>query len=240
MSQYIIKNVIAKYPRIDQTYKWNDEAQNFLPCDRSDNDGAYSMSFVMDVNQAKNLKNQMQAAWNKAFPKDKKDFKHNLKPTEEEGQYEFKAKIKGSYGGQLVDPIRQYDAKNELYPAGFKLTTGSEVNIAVTLHANNNPVFKGVSLRLKAVQVLKLAPESMTSPFDIEDESIEDELEETSPFDNEETVVEEKPPVKKKVSRRAKKEAVVTDELDEEDELMKAVSEYTEDDDPKPTEAVEL
>lgn len=38
MSQYIIKNVIAKYPRIDRTYKWNDEAQNFLPCDRSDSE----------------------------------------------------------------------------------------------------------------------------------------------------------------------------------------------------------
>ena len=240
MSQYIIYNVIAKYPRIDQTYKWNDEAQNFLPCDNADSDGAHSMSFVMDKPTAIKLKKQMQAAWNKSFPKDKKDFPINIKPSEEEGKYEYKAKIKGSYGGQKVDPIRQFNGKNELYPAGFKLTTGSEVNIAVTLHPNNNPVFKGVSLRLKAVQVLKLAPASMTSPFDIEDESIEDELEETSPFDNEETVVEEKPPVKKKVSRRAKKEAVVTDELDEEDELMKAVSEYTEDDDPKPTEAVEL
>ena len=65
---------------------------------------------------------------------------------------------KGAYSGEVTNPPRQVDASRKKLPDGFELTTGSTVNIAVTVVPfNTSQQLNGVSLRLRAVQVLELA-----------------------------------------------------------------------------------
>ena len=74
-----------------------------------------------------------------------------------QGHWIGKAKLKGAYSGEATNPPRQVDASRKKLPDGFELTSGSTVNIAVTVVPYNTGTINGVSLRLRAVQVLELA-----------------------------------------------------------------------------------
>jgi len=74
-----------------------------------------------------------------------------------EGHWIGKAKLKGAYSGEATNPPRQVDASRKKLPDGFELTSGSTVNIACTVVPYNTGTINGVSLRLRAVQVLELA-----------------------------------------------------------------------------------
>tara|TARA_R110002167_G_scaffold1126_3_gene4848 strand:- start:260 stop:832 length:573 start_codon:yes stop_codon:yes gene_type:complete len=83
---------------------------------------------------------------------------------EEDGSYSHKASLKGAYGKDATLKPVQYDAKSVKLPDDFMLTTGSTVNVAVTFTPYNMRE-AGVSLRLRAVQVIKYVPMEATSPF---------------------------------------------------------------------------
>jgi len=83
---------------------------------------------------------------------------------EEDGTYSYKASLKGAYGKELALKPVQYDSKGVKLPEDFMLTTGSTVNVSVGFI----PYFMrdaGVSLRLRAVQVIKYVPMEAASPF---------------------------------------------------------------------------
>tara|TARA_R110000796_G_scaffold140243_3_gene256415 strand:- start:7997 stop:8671 length:675 start_codon:yes stop_codon:yes gene_type:complete len=85
---------------------------------------------------------------------------------EEDGSYTFKASLKGAYGKDATYKPIQYDAKSVKLPDDFMLTTGSTINIAIGF----TPYFMreaGVSLRLRAVQVIKYVPMEASSPFGV-------------------------------------------------------------------------
>jgi len=134
------------------------------------------MSFKMTKPQAQALYAVMEAAykeaaskeekWPAAIPKPAEVFKKDEKDS---SMFVGKTALKGKYGNQFTDPPMQVDSKNQKLPPEFELTTGSRVNLSVVLvpYSMNG---HGVSLRLKAVQVLELAERKPYSPFDIEDE----------------------------------------------------------------------
>jgi hypothetical protein len=85
---------------------------------------------------------------------------------EDEGTYIGKAKLKGNYNGELTKGVAQYDAQGNRLGDDFMLTTGSKVNIAVTFVPYNMRE-AGVSLRLRAVQVVEYKEPEEANPFGV-------------------------------------------------------------------------
>ena len=162
--QYKIENVEALWPRINRTYKFDSMERKSVPCDAKDPGAAFDMSFRMTKDQAKNLWSEMLKAY-----KEKADPSWPDKPVnpfkEDEGCYIGKAKLKGNYNGEPTKKPKQYDAKGIALPDDFMLTTGSMVNIAITFTPYNMRE-AGVSLRLRAVQVLRYNEPEERNPFE--------------------------------------------------------------------------
>ncbi len=165
---YMIKDVQALYPRINRTYRFDSAENRSVPCEPTDDGAAYSMQFVMDVDQAKELmtamaktyKEKRDPKWPEKFPA---PFKKN-----DDGMYVGKVTLKGAYGKELTSKPKHFDAATVELPEDFQLTTGSTVNIAV-IFIPYNMANAGVSLRLKAVQVTNYVPPVVQNPFDVVD-----------------------------------------------------------------------
>ena len=179
---YQIKGVEALYPRINRTYKFDSSENRSVPCDPTDDGASYEMSFKMNETQAKALMTAMATAY-----KEKREAKWPEKfPVpfikDDDGMYIGRAKLKGAYGKDVTAKPKQYDAKNKILPDDFQLTTGSTVNIAVVLipyHMRDS----GVSLRLRAVQVIKYVPMQVSSPFEeVDGFDSQGSTEDESPF----------------------------------------------------------
>jgi hypothetical protein len=168
--QHIIPNVTAKYPRLNATYKFDSAEQRSVKCDPLDDGAAYEMQFVMDMDTAKTLNGLCLEAWKNAAAMDTKKKKWPELPSllpykkQEDGTVVGKAKLKGAYGTDKVDPPLQLDAKRNRLPADFMLTTGSRVNLSVAIVPYNTGAVNGVSLRLRAVQVIEFI--AVSDPFD--------------------------------------------------------------------------
>jgi hypothetical protein len=205
-NQYVIEGVEALYPRINKTYRFDSGENRSVPCEPLEDGARYEIKFRMSKEAAKALWHQMEQAYagkKEASWPDKFDNPF----TKEEGTYVFKAGLKGAYGKDLTFKPVQYDAKGAKLPEDFLLTTGSTVNIAVTFTPYNMRE-AGVSLRLRAVQVIKYVPMAATSPFGAVEGGFEFSAEE-NPFE----VVTEAPTVMPVVK------AEVTDTLFEDEEL---------------------
>ena len=87
-----------------------------------------------------------------------------FKKDDETGTYTGKATIKGSYGKEATRKPNLYDAGGNKLPEEFLLTTGSTVNVAVAFFPYNMRE-AGVSLRLRAVQVIKYVAMEERNPF---------------------------------------------------------------------------
>ena len=170
--QHNIMGVEARYPRLNRPYRFDDKEMRSVPCDALEEGAAYDLSFVMDKATATELHNLAMNAWKNAAASDTKR-KWPAKPTnlpyktdEMSGQIIGKAKLKAAYSGEKTRPPVQYDAKNHKLEDDFALTTGSKVNLAVTIVPYNTGAVNGISLRLRAVQVLELAEAaSGSNPF---------------------------------------------------------------------------
>ena len=163
-NQYLINNVEALWPRINKTYKFDNAENRTVPCDAFDEGAKYETRFRMTKDQAKALFVAMVTAYEakkeKGWP-DKFDMPFKK---EEDGTYTHKASLKGAYGKDATFKPVQYDSKGVKLPDDFMLTTGSTVNVAVTFTPYNMRE-AGVSLRLRAVQVIKYVPMEAASPF---------------------------------------------------------------------------
>jgi len=170
--QYTIMNVEARYPRLDRPYSFDSVEMRSVPCDALEEGAAFDLSFVMDKTQAMELHKVAMQAWANASAGDTKR-KWPEKPTnlpyktdETTGLIIGKAKLKAAYSGEKTRPPAQYDAKNAKLGDDFRLTTGSKINLAVTVVPFNTGAVNGISLRLRAVQVIELAePMEGSNPF---------------------------------------------------------------------------
>lgn len=161
--QHIINNVEALWPRINTTYKFDSQESKSVRCDPKDPAAAYEMSFRMTAADAKELWGKMVEAYNlkkqAGWPE-----KPNNPFKEDEGCYIAKAKLKGNYNGELTKGVAQYDSSGNKLRDDFLLTTGSKVNVAITCVPYNMRE-AGVSLRLRAVQVVEYKEVEDTNPF---------------------------------------------------------------------------
>ena len=152
------------WPRIDKPYRYDTMEQRTIPCNPTDDGASYTLQFRMTTEQARELWNKMAHAYlNKKEESWPAEFDRPFKK-EEDGTWTFKAKLKGAYGTDATRKPTQYDAKGVKLPDDFQLTTGSKINIAVVFV----PYYMreaGVSLRLRAVQVLELKEMKEESPF---------------------------------------------------------------------------
>mgnify|MGYP003624387919 FL=1 len=166
---YIIESVEALWPKVDRTYVFNSKIRRSEHCDPRDQNAAYSIQFRMDGPTAKTLFTQMKAVY-AANREDNWDEKlPNPIIKDDNGTYTHKASLKGAYNGETTTKPLEIDSDGEMLPEGFQLTTGSTINVAVQLIPYAMKLGKeweyGVSLRLKAVQVIKYVPMEVRNPF---------------------------------------------------------------------------
>ena len=164
-----IENVEALWPRINRTYKYDasPKVRKSVPCDVFDDGASYTIQFRMTEGQAKDLYKRMKVAY-AARQAENPDWPEKLSmpfKKDEDGTYTHKAKLKGAYGGEATRKPAQYDAKGVKLDDDFLLTNGSTVNIAVVFTPYHGMMGTGVSLRLRAVQVIDLKPMEEQSPF---------------------------------------------------------------------------
>lgn len=164
----IIPKVIALHPRIDKTYHWvkhSDGSEENVPCKPTDNKAAYTLDLVMTAEQVKPLYLDMKAEYEDkkkddwdAYPPAKEVFKAGSE-FGYDGMYVAKTRLVGAWDDGTTTEIQQFDANNVLLKDGFQLTQDSKINVQVSLVAYkpNNISGHGLSLRLRQVQVEKLA-----------------------------------------------------------------------------------
>jgi|TARA_R110000803_G_scaffold72000_5_gene135440 hypothetical protein len=176
VESHIIRKVVARYPRLNGTYRFDQSAGErgkSVPCDPTADGAKYELQFVMNAAQAKDLYTVMATAYNtraaseKGWP-EKLGKAAEVFKKDEDGNYIAKAVLKGAYGADTTKPPVQVDAKNKPLPADFELTTGSTVNVQVSC-VPYSMRDHGVSLRLRAVQVIELASREDYSPFGSEE-----------------------------------------------------------------------
>ena len=164
-ASYIVTGATALYPRIDKTYKFENNGR--IPCAPTDDGAEYTMSLVLTKEQAVPLYNAMKTAYNegkdpkwKEFPPSDEVFERN-----ENGEYIARTKLKGAFNGEPTS-IAQFDSSNNKLPSDFMLTTGSKINVLVSLVVYDPKNGSGISLRLRQVQVIDLAEMKTRSAFD--------------------------------------------------------------------------
>jgi hypothetical protein len=168
---HMIRGVQALYPRVNSPYRFDTAAGakgKSVPCGPMDEGAKYELQVRMSKAQAKELYAAMSAAY--AARKEKSWPAKLGMPfgEDEDGTYTGKTVLKAAYGAETTEKPLQVDAKNNSLPADFQLTTGSVVNIQVSL-VPYNMRDNGVSLRLRSVQVISYKPQETYSPFDVEE-----------------------------------------------------------------------
>lgn len=166
---FILNDVEALYPRINQPYRWDkDKGEKGLtvPCDASDDNAAYEMSVRMPKEKAVPLYKAMKAAYEDKKAANWPDMPKSdaVFEIDDDGMYTAKTKLKAKYNNKLTKPPEQFDSGNARMAKDFMLTSGSTVNCLITLvpYSMND---HGVSLRLRQVQVTKLAVMKERSAF---------------------------------------------------------------------------
>ena len=213
---FMIRNVEALYPRLDQPYHFSSTGGKSgkggtVPCAATDQGAEYSMSFKLDKAQAKELL----AAMTSAYEDDREDSWPGMsmpfkKP--EDGGIVGKAKIAASY----KSPPKLFDAATKPLPEDFQLTTGSTVNLFVELIPYSGGMGSSVSLRLRQVQVIKLKERTDTSVFDAQEgfTQYEESVFDAAPTEAPKEAAKEEPeePSEPKV-RESKKKPPADDDL---------------------------
>jgi hypothetical protein len=168
MMTYLVKNAVALWPKLNKTYRFDQAEKRSVACDPKEDGACYSIDFEMDRDTAMELHAYCQAEWDK-FAAANPGTTYDNKPYKAADDPQFvvgKAKLKGAYNGEPTRPPLQFDAKNQSLPADFMLTTGSKVNVAVVAIPYATGMAQGVSLRLRAVQVVELRDDATAaSPF---------------------------------------------------------------------------
>ena len=168
----IISGATALYPRINQTYKFvkNGTKQERVACDPLDDGAEYTMSLALNKVEAAYVYKSMKAEYAKKkqdkwgeFPASAEVFEMN-----DNGEYVIRTKLKGAFNKE-VTRVDQFDASNNELPKDFLLTTGSKINVLVSLVVYDPTRMDGcgVSLRLRQVQVIDLAEMRKRSAFEV-------------------------------------------------------------------------
>ena len=61
--QYVVKKITAMYPKLDKTYRYDNEQQRSVSCGPTDDGAEYSVNFIMDDATAKALWTYMKTTY---------------------------------------------------------------------------------------------------------------------------------------------------------------------------------
>ena len=166
---YKLTDVEALYPKLDQPYRFDKTAGKngkggSVPCDADAKGAEYVTNFKMTGAQAKDLFKEMVAAYNEAKEDNWPDFTMPF-TKDEDKMFIGKTRIDASYNS----PPKHYDSANTPLDSGFQITTGSTISLFMQLIPYNGAMGKDVSLRRRAVQVLKYQEYVAASPFDTQE-----------------------------------------------------------------------
>lgn len=162
---YIIENVEALWPKVDRTYAFDQNKKRSMPCDPREQNAEFSIQFRMDSATAKALFTEMKSAYDANKEPKWAEKLANPFVKDDNGTYTHKANLKGAYKGEATAKPLQVDSQGTPLPDDFQLTTGSTVNVAVQMIPYDFGGKQSVSLRLKAVQVIKYVPMEARNPF---------------------------------------------------------------------------
>ena len=172
-NQVLFEKVTAKYPRINQTYKYDNKEGRRIPCSPSDDGAEYTLDFEMNNKDAQQFLDKIEEVYKEAA---KADTKREWKPKplhipykEIDGICIGKSKKKGAYNGEATAKPRQVDSDTKELPQDFELTTGSTIDVFGKLFAYNTGANYGVGFRLTAVKVEELAERMESIPFEKSD-----------------------------------------------------------------------
>ena len=168
---YIVTGATALWPRLNQTYKFvkKGDKQERIACAPTDDGAEYTLNLALTKEQAVPLYNSMKSVYADskqdkwpAFPSHDDVFE-----VDEDGAFIVRTKLKGAFNNEPTS-VAQFDASNNELPKDFMLTTGSKINVLVTLVVYDPTRMdgSGVSLRLRQVQVIELAVMKKRSAFD--------------------------------------------------------------------------
>lgn len=167
---FVTPRGVAKYPKLDQPYVWDQGANRSVPSA----DGQYETLLVLPEDQAKVLVKTIKDAIEASgitpnhVPYKKEVDKDTKKPT---GNVEFKFKAYGKSKDGQRNVLKFFDAKAKAAP-GLKLTSGSEIKIDGYVSVAK----MGARLNIRQIQVLSLveAPSAFAAEEGFEyDDSVE-------------------------------------------------------------------
>ena len=223
MEQYIIKNVEALWPKINTTYHFDSNEGRSVTCEPTAPNAEYYIQFRMDNDTAKALFTAMSQSY-QANKKEKWADKLERKfVKDDDGMFTHKANLKGAYKNKVTQKPLQFDAKGNRLPDDFLLTTGSTVNVAVQFYPYDMGGKQNVSLRLRAVQVIKYVPIEERNPFEATDGFVFNETED-NPFDEPLVIIEDKEEPVSEPKKVVKKPSPPTKDAD--DDLSSIVDDW--------------
>ena len=169
--KYIIQNVKALYPRLTETYRFDNRENKSVRADALVEGAHYSVQFEIDAEQDALLTDRVYEVWAAAVKEDEESNKPKGWPEtpkyvpvkDIDGKRVGKTSLKGAYNGEATKAPVHVDAKRNYLGEGYKLGHGSIVNLAVTIVAFNTGNVNGISLRLGGVQVV--SPKELSNPF---------------------------------------------------------------------------
>lgn len=164
-------NVYAVYPKIDKCYRFDNAENRSVPCKPTDDGAGYELQFRIEKDRAQPILDALAAVW-KEYARENgiKTKPTNYPFTESDADpdfYTFKTKLRGAYSGEVTRKPPVFNSANQpITEPDFQLTTGSMVNVNFVPVAYKTAMAMGVSLRLRAVQVLELSETAAgASPF---------------------------------------------------------------------------
>jgi len=170
---YMLNNVEALYPKLDQPYHFDRQGGKnkqgaSVPCLATAQGATYQVNFKMTSAQAKDLFTAMSEAYDESKEDSWPALTMPFTKTDDK-MFVGKAKLPASFDGRPTTQPKQYDANNTPLDGEFQLTSGSTINVFVELVSYNGSMGNGVSLRLRAVQVIKYKEYSAASPFETQE-----------------------------------------------------------------------
>ena len=157
---YISPKGLAKYPRLDQPYSWNDSANRNMP----DPEGQFETALLVPEKEAQPMIEKVKEAIAEAGIKPKHlPYKQEIdKETDEPtGNIEFRFKAYGKSRSGEPNQIRFFDAKGRPVPSDIYLTSGSTIRCLGYISVAK----MGCRLNLREVQIIDLI-EREASGFD--------------------------------------------------------------------------
>lgn len=171
-----LKNVKARYPKMNQPYIWSDPDNRYIGCDATMDNAAFYCDAFISNEAYQDLQKLCEQVWREFCEKRQqenkpiKDPKKFRLPLDEDNEGRGYCKMKLPTYGDEKTVVKQWDSAAERLAKDFALTTNSDMHCQFIIKGYKNGSQQGITLKLTDVQVLQLAaPMERPSPFQPEE-----------------------------------------------------------------------